>query len=491
MNLIKFLFGKPLPSTDLKQSFINAENSDKRMARDILGHCIISGLQLSQNGTPDLNLLLSAGEAYDSNGDKIIISGQQTINMSSHIPGSNSRYSSIYVKFARNNYDPRQDLTGATINYQSDESYEIIIVDGTASASPVLPGIISGQELIGDVLLTSGQSQIITGNINISRVNYLPGNKLNADKLDGLESNYFIDRFRTIQLQSWGSLITNPFGTYLIYSITYANNVFIAVGANGQIARSIDNGVSWGSLITNPFGTSDIRGIAFGNNTFVAVGAGGKIARSIDNGVSWGSLISNPFGTISLYAIVFNNNVFIAVSSNGQIARSIDNGVSWGSLITSPFTAGITAITAGNNVIIASGSSGKISRSIDDGLSWSSFITNPLNDNIDSLCYGNNIFLASGYLGAIARSLDYGITWGSSIANPFGSGAIYSIAFCDGIFVAANTNGFIKISLDGGLSWSSSISNPFMTNSIRKILFGNNIFIAAGANGNIAKTIFL
>jgi hypothetical protein len=69
----------------------------------------------------------------------------------------------------------------------------------------------------------------------------------------------------------------------------------------------------------NPSPTNEFLGsIAYGNNTFVAVGLNGAIVVSNNNGNSWNSI--NPSPTINhLYSIAYGNNTFVAVGDNGAI----------------------------------------------------------------------------------------------------------------------------------------------------------------------------
>ena len=70
----------------------------------------------------------------------------------------------------------------------------------------------------------------------------------------------------------------------------FGNNAFVAVGDNGTIVRSTDNGSTWDN-VTSP--TSNfLIGLGFGYNTFVAAGTYGNILRSTDNGSSWDNATS-------------------------------------------------------------------------------------------------------------------------------------------------------------------------------------------------------
>ena len=75
------------------------------------------------------------------------------------------------------------------------------------------------------------------------------------------------------------------FGSNSIYSITYGNSKFVAVGDVGKGAYST-NGVTWTAISDMKFSRSAIRSITYGNSKFVAGGGNGKGAYSTD-GVTW------------------------------------------------------------------------------------------------------------------------------------------------------------------------------------------------------------
>ena len=72
--------------------------------------------------------------------------------------------------------------------------------------------------------------------------------------------------------------------------------VFVAVGSNGLIVKSTDNGSTWDN-VTSPT-SNTLRGVTFGNNTFVVVGYTGNIVRSTDNGSSWDNATSPTSNTL-------------------------------------------------------------------------------------------------------------------------------------------------------------------------------------------------
>ena len=98
---------------------------------------------------------------------------------------------------------------------------------------------------------------------------------------------------------------------------------FVAVGPDGTILTSSDNGISWCSRTS---GTSQsLFGITYGSSTFVAVGANGTMLTSTDN-TSWtttGSGISN-----TLWGVIYGKSAFVVVGQTGTILTSSD-GISW------------------------------------------------------------------------------------------------------------------------------------------------------------------
>ncbi len=64
----------------------------------------------------------------------------------------------------------------------------------------------------------------------------------------------------------------------------------MAVGDNGTIVKSTDNGSSFDNATSST--SNNLYGVGFGNNAFVAVGDNGTIVRSTDNGTTWDDVTS-------------------------------------------------------------------------------------------------------------------------------------------------------------------------------------------------------
>ena len=115
-------------------------------------------------------------------------------------------------------------------------------------------------------------------------------------KLD--ESSLLIN---TDNITSVGSTVFTKVNLSSSSSSSSGSGVFVAVGENGNIVRSTDNGSSWDNATNS--NANDFIGITFGNNIFVGVGDSGNIVRSTDNGSNWDNATSPT--TNSLYGVGF------------------------------------------------------------------------------------------------------------------------------------------------------------------------------------------
>jgi len=100
----------------------------------------------------------------------------------------------------------------------------------------------------------------------------------------------------------------------------------IAVGANGTILKTIDQGLHWDKIGSSV--QSAIRSIAFRNDIAVAVGYDGIILRSEDMGENW-EIVNSGIHT-NLYTVSFaTNNTLLAGGDSTLIISSTDGGRTW------------------------------------------------------------------------------------------------------------------------------------------------------------------
>ncbi|CAJ0600728.1 unnamed protein product, partial [Cylicocyclus nassatus] len=109
--------------------------------------------------------------------------------------------------------------------------------------------------------------------------------------------------------------------------ITYGNNKFVAVGANGMITTSND-GILWSEPVQ--VSTNQWQCVTYGNNKFVAVANGGLSATSID-GINW--TIHSYYSTPNRKGISYGNNRFVVVGQDAWLGKASvfysSDGTTW------------------------------------------------------------------------------------------------------------------------------------------------------------------
>jgi len=186
---------------------------------------------------------------------------------------------------------------------------------------------------------------------------------------------------------------TTSFGATAVNTVTFGNNLFVAVGEAGKIATSPD-GVAW-TQQTSGFGADNILNVTYANSLFVAVGGNGKIATS-SNGTVWTQRTSG-FGTDAVFDVTYGGGLFVAVGANGKIATSPD-GTNW-TQRTSGVAGAILSCTYGNGVfVVGSFTTGPITGIVltsVDGINWTSQ-TLVMPSGASTLGFGNGLFLVGG-----------------------------------------------------------------------------------------------
>ena len=172
MDKRNYYFDQVVEEVDMRDLEDRAEGGDKRAVTDLMkGQMLVTGLVGTQNSVPDLNVLISAGIAYDVNGDRINIPSQQTFNLSTYLPTDDEVWVTVSAKFIRVLSNEVVDGYGNTVYYDNDESFEIVITKGeeAGSGNVVKPAIPSGQVSLFDIKLVNGMTQIANADINTVR----------------------------------------------------------------------------------------------------------------------------------------------------------------------------------------------------------------------------------------------------------------------------------------------------------------------------------
>jgi hypothetical protein len=155
----------------------SAEESDRNLVLDHLtGGGIVSGLDLTQQSSPNLTLQLSAGVAYDPLGRRLNVAAPVTVNLavdassvSTAVTSGNERYVAVYIRFRRTQEDAWTS-NGTTYYLTQAESYEVVVVAGASAAlnTGVVPAAPSGNPiLLGRVKLVNGTTAILTTDVRL------------------------------------------------------------------------------------------------------------------------------------------------------------------------------------------------------------------------------------------------------------------------------------------------------------------------------------
>ena len=313
------------------------------------------------------------------------------------------------------------------------------------------------QLVVNDILL----NKIISINMNLPTLNKII-----------FANNQFI------VVGSEGIILTSPDGitwtqrtsginTNLL-SITFGNNLFVAVGPN-CILTSAD-GITWTNRSSGTI--TGYNSVCYGNNLFVAVNMTDRIATSPD-GITWTQRTSS--GTQkALKDITFGNDLFVAVGVGGVILTSSD-GITWNRIENSGY---LGCITYGNNrfIVFREGYTEDILTS-SDGINWTSE-SSGFREVFYDVCY-NNQFVAVGAGGFVITSLD-GITWIKEYGDT--DKQLNSVIYAKDLFITVGANQVSLVSPDG-ITWTKNngIAGPFYYS----VVFGNNIFVKVGQGGNI------
>lgn len=300
-------------------------------------------------------------------------------------------------------------------------------------------------------------------------------------------------------LETWHWRNPLPQGNTL-NDITYANDIFVAVGNNTVLTSS--DGINWteGSIEAHSF----INGVSFGNGLFVAVGINGGVWISPD-GVKW---TPGSTGTDEeLDGIAYGNGIFVAIGTSGVILTSPD-GQNWTERVSGT-NEDLAGIAYGNDKFVIAGPAytdcmfsecpplpHTVILTSKDGVTWTKNSLEAL-DRFNALSYGNGLFVGVGRdiywdkdkTGIIWASPD-GVNWTEgrlSVSDGLKLVTFNLVTYGNGAFVAVGT-----VSSDGGsqtvtytskngINWKNWM--PFSRSTFFGISYGNGLFVAVGLAG--------
>ncbi len=161
-----------------------------------------------------------------------------------------------------------------------------------------------------------------------------------------------------------GHSITSPAAEAI--TVLSADNQIVIATKNGAIFTSINKGASWNKADS---AGKAIGGISkFAEEVYIAVGKDGLILRSSDNGTTW-SRITAPIIKSFTACATNGNGIGIIVGDSGAILRTTDAGLTWNYSLHGNVVL-LSASFSDENHCIAAGDHGTLLRTSDAGLTW-------------------------------------------------------------------------------------------------------------------------
>lgn len=181
MDRKDYFFRQQVTEAELDAGFEGAEQADRNIIADQSLYGVCSGFVVTQAGSPNLTVSVSAGVAYDQAGERIKTPSAQPVDISVDSgsastavgSGGNEKIVSIFLAFTRALSDPRTDGNSATVYFQRNESFSFVVRQGAEAllGAAVAPPLESDKILLCDIKRTFGQTQILNASINPYAVN--------------------------------------------------------------------------------------------------------------------------------------------------------------------------------------------------------------------------------------------------------------------------------------------------------------------------------
>lgn len=251
----------------------------------------------------------------------------------------------------------------------------------------------------------------------------------------------------------------------------------------GLIENGIHDGRYWLPRSAG-FGASAVRSLSYANGLWFAGGADGKLATSPD-GLNW-TARDVGFGTVGVVRrVVFGNGTYVAVGydSSGEsykagfISSSTD-GVTWTARSHTFSTAGLMDATYFSGRFVVCGWGGMVGYS-SDGVNWTK-VTAPYAGDLPFFWLGHNgsTLMMGCHMDAILYSSSNGTSWTWHQSASLGAGQMNAIVVNNGLYVCVGLSGKIYTATSPTSSWTLRTSNT--TASLQSVTYGNGRFVAVG-----------
>ena len=264
-----------------------------------------------------------------------------------------------------------------------------------------------------------------------------------------------------------------------LYGAWYENDSSrcIAVGDDGSIIKSVDEGVNW-VFALGPANQLNDTGFADASNGW-CVGTKGTIINTPDGGTNWNTQDSGVFDDLN--GVHFSEDAAIyygwAVGDGNTLLYSNDGGTSWTNYpdVAVNYNDVYTIISGLDMYVWAVGASGTVSYQsfAIAGVpgAWTNPVSGPPAEDLHGVsAFDTTNIWTVGVNGTIAKTINGGIDWSTQSTGVFDDLNGVCVADADNAW-AVGDGGTIVNTTNGGTDWSAQTSGTSAT--LHDIQFGD------------------
>ncbi len=176
MTTRNFYYGQVVTANEINDAFDQRQLAQEQTQIDngVVG--VQTGFSVSENGVPDMTVVVAPGTGYDSQGRRLYLGGALGVDVSvdsnnastAVVGAANEKYISLFVAYDVALSDLRSTLDSSFVYWREDDAVEFVVVQGAEAlaGTAVRPSLISGYVLLADVLLAFGTTAITNSMID-------------------------------------------------------------------------------------------------------------------------------------------------------------------------------------------------------------------------------------------------------------------------------------------------------------------------------------